>query len=204
MERTDNYLIQAVQAKARFLTYDQSALTAKLKLRADGQYLYVRLLSQSYRLRRDTGDLERLRDDRWIDANSFEEVMTVLDLVCDSREDRYITGRWKNMQSFGLRFHQNLLEDPRDPWAERFDGDPDLLHRGCRALGGEAVPGADISYRLDFFDGLPLCVQFWHGDEEFRPRLRYLWDENADRYLRYETMYYAIGLLHRRLAEISG
>lgn len=201
MARTDNYLIQAGQAKARFLTYDQNALIAKLKLKSDGQYLYPRLLDQTYRLDRRTGDLERLHRGRWIDANSYEEVMTLLDLICDSREDRYITGCWKNMQSFGMQFHRNLLEDRRDPWADRFDRDPDSLHRGCRALGGEPMPGADICYRLEFFDGLPICVQFWHGDEEFRPRLRYLWDENADRYLRYETMYFAVELLLRRLEE---
>lgn len=204
MERTNNYLIQAGQAKARFLTYDQNALIAKLRLKYDDDYLYVQLLRQPYRLSRTTGDLERCREGSWIDANSFEEVMTVLDLVCDSRTDRYITGRWKNMQSFGMMFHQNLLEDARDPRAEGFDTAPESLHRGCRALGGEAVPGADISYSLEFFDGLPICIQFWHGDEEFPPRLRYLWDENADRYLRYETMYYAVNLLHRRLTEMMG
>ena len=44
MARTNNYLIQARQAKARFLTYDQSRLIAKLNLRSDGEYLYVPML----------------------------------------------------------------------------------------------------------------------------------------------------------------
>ena len=39
------------------------------------------------------------------------------------------------------------------------------------------------------------------GDEEFPPGLRFLWDENALMYIRYETMYYAKGLLLQRLAE---
>lgn len=195
----DNYDIQAQQAKCRFLTYDQDELIAKFRLRSDGNYLYVNLLCQLYRLHRRTGGLERQRDGQWVDGNSYEEVMTLLDLLCDSRADRYVAGRWKSMQSFGLLFHQNLLEE-RDPWAERFDGDPELLRRGCLALNGQPVPGADISYVIDFFEGLPICIQFWHGDEEFLPRLRYLWDENADRYLRYETMYFAVKLLLRHVA----
>ena len=70
--------------------------------------------------------------------------------------------------------------------------------------GGEALPGADVSYALPFFEDLRIAVQFWHGDDEFAPRLRVLWDANADQYLRYETMYYAIGLLKSRLRAYGG
>lgn len=201
MERVDNYLLQARQAKQYFLRYDQDALIAKLKLKADDEYLYVNLLCEPYRIRRDTGDMERCHRGNWVDANSHREVMTILDLVCDSRADRFVTGRWKIMQAFGMQFHSGLLEKERDPWAIRFDRDPESLHRACLALGGKAIPGADICYSIEFFDGLPLCIQFWHGDEEFSPRLRYLWDENADRWLKYETMYFALNLFHARMAE---
>lgn len=201
MERPDNYLLQARQAKRHFLRYDQDGLIAKLKLKADEEYLYANLLCEPYRIRRDTGDIQRCHRGIWTDANSHREVMTVLDLVCDSRPDRYVAGRWKNMSSFGRLFHGSLLEKERDPWAERFDRDPENLHRACRNLGGQKMAGADISYRIEFFDGLPLCIQFWHGDEEFAPRLRYLWDENADRWLKYETMFFAVDMLHARMRE---
>ena len=59
MERTDNYAIQAGQAKQRFLTYDQEALIRKLKLKADENYLYTALWGIPYRLSRVSGDLER-------------------------------------------------------------------------------------------------------------------------------------------------
>ena len=57
MERKDNYQIQAQQAKRHFLTYDQDKLIKKLKLKADGQFLYAVLFSQQYRICRATGDL---------------------------------------------------------------------------------------------------------------------------------------------------
>ena len=56
---------------------------------------------------------------------------------------------------------------------------------------------------MERFDGLRIGVLFWAGDEEFLPRLRYLWDENAKQYIRYETMYFAVNLLLRRLREFS-
>ena len=201
MVRKDNYLIQANQAKQHFLTYDQQRLIEKLKLQSDEAYLYVRFLCEPYRLNRATGTVERFRGDAWVDANSFAEVMTLLDLVCDSREDRYLTGRWKSMTDFGLMFHTNLLEEKRDKTAELFDGDPEGLHRACRAMSGRPIKGADIGYAIEVFDGLEIAVQFWHGDDEFNPRLRYLWDENATMYIRYETMHYFLPLFLQRLKE---
>ena len=201
MKLTGNYLIQAQQAKRRFLTYDQQKLIQKLKLSHDEVYLYPCLLGKKYRLNRETADLERWEGEQWQDANTFSEVMTLLDLVCDSREDRFLCHRWKSMESFGLMFHQNLLQDSKDPTALKIHHNPEAFRYACCALSGEEISGADMGYSVELFDGLRIGIQFWYGDEEFLPRLRYLWDENAMQYIRYETMYYAIGLLKRQILD---
>ena len=195
MERTDNYAIQVQQAKARFLTYDQQKLIRKMKLDADEQYLYIPMLSQKIRICRATGDMDRLTDAGWIGANSHGEVMTLLDLICDSAYDRSVSGRWKAMAAFGLMFHKNLAENRHDPWADRFEADPEGFRRACEALGGQPFPQGDIAYVMELFDGLPVLVQLWFGDEEFPASLRFLWDENALQYIRYETMHFAVGHL---------
>lgn len=201
MTRGNNYLIQAAQAKQRFLTYDHEKLIKKLELRHDAEYLYPRLLGQEYRISRKNGNMERFTGDSWVDGNSYEEVMTILDLVCDSREDRHPSHNWKSMLSFGMMFHQNLLEEKKDPWADRFQADQEGLRRACETLGGERIPGGDIAYGIPFFEGLKIGLQFWEGDEEFLPRVRWVWDGNARMYLRYETMYFAVALVLRRIAE---
>ena len=203
MLRRDNYLIQAGQAKARFLTYDQQTLIRKFSLASDSDYLYVNLLCQPYRISRSTGDLRKQESGLWQDGNSYEEVMTLLDLLCDSRDDRRLAGTFQSMQTFGMQFHQNLLEDTRDPFAETIDADPALLHRAAAAMGAAALPGADMGYAFELFDGLKIGLLFWHGDEEFAPRVRYLWDTNAKQYIRYETMYFAISLLRRRIRSLA-
>lgn len=202
MAPRDNYLLQAQQAKQHFLTYDQMRLARKLRAAYDGNFIYVNLLCQPYRIHRATGDIEKQVGDAWTDGNRYEEVMTLLDLVCDSREDRFLTGRWQNMEAFGHMFHRSLLEEARDPTAERYDRDPEGLERALQALNGRKIPGGDIGCAVELFDGLEIGLQFWRGDEEFAPRLRYLWDENANMYLRYETMYFATSLLRRRIGEI--
>ena len=200
MERRDNYAIMARQAKELFLQYDQQRLARKLGAKLDGDYLHTAFLGEPWRIHRQTGDISRLHGDAWVDANSFGEVLTLLDLVCDSREDRCPSGRWKNMRDFGHGFHQTLLEQ-RDPWAERFQACPEAFSRACQRLGGERYPLGDAAYSIPMFDRLRLLVQLWFGDEEFPAQLRYLWDENALQYLKYETMYYAVPLVLKRIVE---
>ncbi len=204
MERTDNYRIQTQMAQQRFLTYDQEALIRKLGLKADDQYLYVSMLAEIYRIDRQCGTMERCRGGKWIDANSFGEVLTLLDLVCDSRENRWLTGRWKNLNDFGLMFHRNLLENAKDPWAEKFQENADKLREACLKLKGTPLPKGDVAYAIELFDGLCVGVQLWFGDEEFPPNLRFLWDENALMYIKYETMHFARGLILNRLEENMG
>lgn len=201
MKGVNNYAIQMQQAKKHFLTYDQEKLIHKLKLTADESYLYTELFSQNYRICRITGDMERMEGNTWVDGNSFEEVMTLLDVVCDSRDDRFVSDKWKNMRDFGLMFHQNLLENRADPWASLFQNRQAAFRHACEALNGKPVANGDIAYRFEVCDGLPCMLQLWFGDEEFPPNLRFLWDENALMYLRYETMYFAKGLLLEKVKE---
>ncbi len=199
MQRKDNYALQVQDAKGRFLDYDQETLIQKLRLEADETFLYTKMLCKPYRIHRATGDLQRL-EDTWVAANSHAEVMTLLDLVCDSKEYRWVSGRWQNMTAFGLQFHQNLAES-RDAFAERIDKNPQAFIHACEALGGTTAPAADISFALPFFEDLRIGIQFWAGDEEFAPRVRWLWDENALMYLKYETMWFALGMVRQRILE---
>lgn len=201
MKRQDNYAIQAEQAKKLFLTYDQQELIQRCRLRYDETYLYTTFLSEVYRICRKTGNMERHHENRWIDGNSFGEVMIILDWLCDSRSDRYITGRWVNLITQAHSFHTQLQEDPKDPYASLFDRRPEDFAKACVALGGEKMPGGDVSYAIEIIDGLRILVQLWHGDEEFAPRLRCFWDENTTRYIRYETTWYAQSLLLAKLQE---
>ena len=197
----NNYEIQVMQAKKRFLTYDQQELIGRCGLGFDADFLYFSLLSEPYRLHRATGDLQRFHHGAWVDGNSFNEVMTALDWLCDSRKDRRITGRWINVVTHGHYFHGNLQEDVNSPYARLFDRMPDAFCAACEALRGKKLPGADIGYAIELMDGLRVFVQLWHGDDEFPPSLRCLWDESTNRYLRYETTWFATGLLLERIKE---
>ena len=201
MEKRDNYATQSAIARKLFLGYDQEKLIQKLHLAFDEAWLYTSFFGCPYRIHRATGDVEQQDKGTWVSANGFNEVLTLLDLICDSRQDRCLSGRLKNMLDFGSQFHQNLLEDSRDPFAESIQENPQAFAKACLAMGGKERKGADLGFDIPVFEDLCVTILFWEGDEDFAPRVRYLWDENALQYLKYETMYYAVGYLKGRLTK---
>lgn len=201
MERKDNYALQMQQAKKLFLSRDQQELIRRCRVRCDGDYLYTSLLAQPYRIHRRSADFQRLEDGCWVSSNSFGEVMTLLDWLCDSRPDRCRSGRWVNITTLGHAFHTDLQERPADPDAVLFSNRPEAFRKALRQLGGKPAPGGDISCTLELMDGLELYLQLWFGDEEFAPRLCFLWDENILKYIRYETTWFLRGLIAQRLRE---
>lgn len=201
MEHRDNYAAAAAQARALFAGYDHAAIAQKLGARLDDSYLYTHMLSQDYRIHRNTGEISARVGDSWQRVEGFNETLTLLDLVCDSREDRFLAGKWKNMSSFGHQFHQTLLEQA-DPWAASLQEHPEALKRACGALNAAPASFGDCAYVIPLFEGLGVMLQLWYGDEEFPASVRWLWDENALMYLKYETMYYAVGMIRARLQQL--
>lgn len=204
MEKVDNYKIQARQAKDYFLTYDQAQLLRKFGMEADEQYFYIPFMGLPYRLNRKTGDLEYREAGVWQDGNSHGEVMTLLDILCDSRVDRCLSGKLRNLQGFGRLFHTKLAEDPKDPLARAIQENREGFLQAGLAMGGREVPGGDLSMAFPVMDGLEFVIQFWEADEDFPPSVRYFMDENALMYMKYETMWFALGLLKRRIFNSLG
>ena len=194
----DNYAIQVANAQKFFLRYDQEKLIEKFSLHADQDYLYVIMFRMLYRINRQTGGFELYRG-TWQECNAFGAVMTILDILCDSKEDRYLTGRWVSTQQFGKFFHTSLLELEEDPLADAFDKAPGSFAKACKALGGHPIVGGDEAYAVEVMDGLEIGIFFWYGDDEFPAQLRFFWDENAPMYLKYETMHYTLGYLRQLL-----
>lgn len=197
----DNYQIAMGQAQKLFASLDGNAIQKRWNLPGDEAYLYPVMLGSTYRLRRRDGFLQRQESGIYQDANRFDDVMVLLDLLCTNTVPVPMTGSLKSTQQFGMQFHRNLLENTCDPLAELSDRHPEKLTAACQALGGRVFSQGDIGYTLPLFGPVELTLAFWHSDEEFSPRMRFFWDESAIHYLKYETMHYAISLLRQALQE---
>ena len=194
--KRDNYAIQAEEARRLFLTYDQTAMPA----RRDEGYLYLRFCGSDYRICRADGHLFRRSGDLWLPADSHGEVLTIFDYLCDAKPGRAPARESVSMSSLGGHVHTGLAS-ASGPLERAIDTDPEAFRRACLALGGRETDGGDLCFELDLFEDLPVLLRFWHADEDFPAQLDLLWDRNTLRFLRYETTWFAAGVLRARLRE---
>ena len=197
LPKRDNYALQAEAARLRFLTYDQSAMPAE----RDGEFLYLSFCGLPCRISRSDGHIFRRESGGWRSADSHGEVLTIFDYLCDARPGRSAAGRFVSMASLGGHVHRELAA-ASGPLEKAIDQDPRRFRDACLALGGRSCDGGgDLCFELFLFPDLPLRLRFWHSDEEFPPRLDLLWDERCLEFLRYETVWYAAGVLRRLIFE---
>ena len=201
MRRKDNYAITAQEARKRFLTYDLSKIISKTPLTQDADYLYLTVLDRTCRIGKTTGSTHWSSPTGWEGTSQYNDLLTIFDYLCDGKPGRAAAGEMKSMASFGKLFHSGLLEDSKPTELEKtIDAHPDLFQKACEKLGGIPFSAGDFAYLIHFFPDLPVAIQFWHSDEDFPPKLRCLWDAAAADFIRYETMFYALGILCSRLS----
>ena len=199
LPKRDNYAIQAEDARLRFLTYDQTAMP----VRKDAEFLHLPFCGSEYRISRSDGHVFRQIGGDWRSADSHGEVLTIFDYLCDAKPDRAAAGEFVSMASLGGHIHGGLASSS-GPLERAIDRCPDAFRRACEALGGTEAPGGDICFDLDLFPDLPVRLRFWHADEDFPPSLDLLWDRNTLQFLRYETTWFAAGVLRSRIREAMG
>lgn len=196
--RPNNYVIMEQQARERFMTYDQAEIIRKVPVKFDESYLYLPVLDTTCRVSRETGHVTWLKNGQWCPSPRQHDTLTVFDYLCDAAPDRSLSGEWRSHAALGSHVHGNLTEKAT-PLETIIDQKPYQFIRVCQGLGGIPFPHCDIGFTLNLFPDLPITLQFWHSDEEFPPQLRFLWDTNTTSYIRYETTYYALGLIQARL-----
>ncbi len=199
----DNYAKQADLARKIFLTYDQSALEQLPTVTSDADFLYLNFLATPHRICRKTGHIFRKTGTQWTPADAHGVVLTLFDYLCDAAPGRAPAGVFVSMASLGKHVHQTLAlySGALD---HKIEEDPAAFRRACLALGGTEVPGGDMSFVVPLFDDLPIQLRFWHADEEFPPKLDLLWDKNTLQFLRYETTWFAAGILRQCIGEALG
>ena len=200
----NNYAIQAEYAKSLFLRYDQEEIVRKLSLRSDEDYIYLPFFDIEYRVHRTTASVEKRKGDgKFEDGNSFNEVLTIFDVLCYSKAGAKLSGEWVNLASLGQGFHSsNTGRDFFADSAKRLEPYEPRLAEAFAVLGGRKMPVGEPGYVLLAFPFLPVYMQYWQGDEEFPPQLRFLFDVNAVDFIHYETIYYLIEFLIQRLFEL--
>ena len=178
-----NYMKMVLGARKIFLECDQSAMIARWGLESDADNLYLRFMGERMRVDRHTGEVASMETEGYIPDEYINESMVLFDLLAYPQGRPRASGRWASISTLGGIIgagHDRTLS--REAVAEQFSGRIDALRAAC-----------------EVFEDFGIWFQFWDGDDEFPASIKYLFDENALRYMHYETLWYAMGCLEDRL-----
>ena len=85
--------------------------------------------------------------------------------------------------------------------ADAFNGHLPALRAACARFGAPINLAGDAAFLLKPFPFLPVILQFWQAEEEFPASLKFMFDENITDFMRYETIFYLVSHIIRRLRE---
>lgn len=202
--RMSNYEITKLQTEKLFLQYDQEKILRKFPLKYDEKYIYIDFIRHLYRIERSTGKICWSSDGfvHMTEAD-YHETMTIYDVLCYSREDCSSSEEFVNMQSLSsIRGSTGSVGGGVfDADAKFFDHKDEVFSAACEKLGGIRTGKGDVAYEIPLFDFLNFRIQFWDSDEEFDACLQFFMDKNILQYMHYETIWYAVGHLLKRIRE---
>lgn len=203
ISRTSNYEIMKNRMSAEFLKYDQEKMIQKFSLPYDENYIYIRFVERDYRVSRSCGNVQWSEDGfRTVKEANYNEAMTIYDVLCYSKENCRLSGKFCPVNMLkgivqttgenGSMFQQT---------ADLFAGKMDSLQRAVERLGEKADLKGDVTARINAFDFLPVILQYWDADEEFRAVLKFMVDENILDFMHFETVMFMLMHVLDRIKE---
>ncbi len=199
-----NYEIMRNQMRDEFVKYDQEKMIRKFSLKSDEEYIYIDFVRHNYRIHRQNGLVEWSEDDFMSTTEAdYNESMTIYDILCYSKDDCRLSGRFcpvnmlkGTVQSIGPG--SSLFQRS----ADEFSGRLKELEYACSILGKPAQMSGDVVAVLYPFSFLPVTVQYWDADEEFPANLKFMFDENIQDFMHFETIFFMMGHMISRMKEI--
>jgi len=198
-ETMDNYVRALEYARGLFMKWNQEGIIARCRLRHDKDYLYLNFLGEPWRIERASGIPQCISSDAAVNAN-FSEGLSIYDYLCGEAPFPALSGRFCPVNSLPhVAQSSPSAGDFHQRYADYFQEHIPALQAALDGMGIAPFPQGDIACLFPVFDGFNAVFQFWEGDEEFPPSVRFLWDENSQGYLKFETLYYVMGCFLERL-----
>ncbi len=200
--KQNNYEKTLLRAEKEFTAFDQDEIIAASNLRADDDYVYVTFFYAPYRVDRKTGRVEAIEADGSCRHATFNEGMSILDAICEPPPFRCLSGDLVDIGYFNnVNFNMNKSHIR---YCQFFLDHQQRFQEVCAELGAKPYGRCDVGFLFDLFDFLPVAIQLWEGEEGIPPAMRFLWDRNTKDFLRFETMFYALGHVLRTLTIAVG
>lgn len=202
-----NYDRQACKARALFLTYDQGRMIERHALEHDEDYLYLMFIGDRFRIARKSGEVEICGQEAgaYHSCKDFPVLMSLFDALCYPQGTPKLSGEWRPLYNLQVTMSSPSADLFNQKYADLFSGHAGRLWEACQSLGGvkeQLLAGADVCCRFALFPFFPAQFRFWDADDEFPAKIQILWDRNSLQFLHFETLYYVMGHLMKKLEAV--
>ncbi|MFC1658544.1 DUF3786 domain-containing protein [Candidatus Omnitrophota bacterium] len=92
------------------------------------------------------------------------------------------TGEWVgfNQLSAGQGYYPAFKKRVIGPIMRKYGGNPQAILEAVERFGAKRVQLGDYGITLDVFEGVPVLITFWQGDDEFGPEANVLFDKSIE------------------------
>jgi hypothetical protein len=145
----------------------------------------------------------RYETDEGRDAPPYLQILIIhylLGLSASPLKNRFVS--FRELEG-GALYYPAFKARAIDPLVKAFGNDPDLLKRVARSLGAEPLSIGQVSFRLEFFEKVPVGVVLWLGDIEVPASASILFDASANSILPTEDLTVVGGVTSRTLIKRS-
>ena len=201
-----NYEIMRNQMRGEFEKYNQQKMIEKFSLRNDEDSIYIDFMRREYRIHRKTGVVE-WSEDRFATSTEadYNESMTIYDILCYSKDDCSLSGNYCPVNMLkGTVKSSSVGSDLFQKSADAFNGKLEKLEAACGIFGEKVDLSGDVAAKLYPFTFLPVILQYWEADEEFPANLKFMFNENILDYMHFETIFFMMGHIVKRIQEMMG
>lgn len=113
-------------------------------------------------------------------AKDYISILILHYLKQKFRELPSLDGEWISFKQLegGQGYYSAFKKRVLDPIIRKYGPHPETIFKSIERLRGKRVQLADFSVVVDAFDGVPVLVAMWRGDEEFGPEVNILFDKS--------------------------
>ena len=136
-----------------------------------------------------------------VPAKDFVAILILHYLAHKVRGITVLTGEWfsfkelSGVEGYYPAFKKRALE----PIVRKYGQNPEKLLDVLERLPAKKVDQGDIGIVLDVFEGVPVLVVLWRGDEEFGPEANMLFDKSVTSIFSTEDIVVLAGLIASQL-----
>jgi len=115
-----------------------------------------------------------------VKAKDFTAILILHYLISKLKGLPRLTGEWvsfkelSGVEGYASAFRKRAIE----PIIKKYGTNPQSLLAVLERLPAKKINYADSGVIVEVFEGVPLLVTLWHGDEEFGPEANILFDQS--------------------------